>query len=126
MVLRLAILIGQTLVSQTGITTDNTVSVSGGTKNIKAYASFGYLNNKGTSIGQKFTRYSGKASVDIQATDWFNMGLNVNVSHSTQQFGQSNLVIGSFVGSPATSIYNYARGLFKWAVPYDSAGNRII
>lgn len=114
------------IVSQTGITTDNTISVSGGTKNIKAYASFGYLNNKGTSIGQKFSRYSGKASVDIQATDWFNMGLNVNVSHSTQEFGQSQTVIGSFIGSPATSIYESSRRLFKWAVPYDSAGNRII
>jgi TonB-dependent starch-binding outer membrane protein SusC len=114
------------LISQTGITTDNTISVSGGTKNIKAYASFGYLNNKGTSIGQKFTRYSGKASVDIQATDYFSMGFNVNVTHGTQEFGQSNLVIGSFVGTPANSIYNSARGLFKWALPYDSAGNRII
>jgi TonB-dependent starch-binding outer membrane protein SusC len=114
------------LVSQTGITTDNTISVSGGTKNIKAYGSFGFLNNKGTSVGQKFTRYSGKVSVDIQATDWFNMGLNVNVTQGTQEFGQSNLVIGSFVGSPATSVYNSARGMFKWAVPYDSVGNRII
>ncbi|MGK2862222.1 MAG: SusC/RagA family TonB-linked outer membrane protein [Chitinophagaceae bacterium] len=114
------------LVSQTGVTSDNTISVSGGTKNIKAYASFGYLNNKGTSIGQKFSRYSGKASVDIQATDWFNMGLNVNVSQSTQEFGQSQGVIGSFIGSPATSIYESARRLFKHAVPYDSAGDRII
>ncbi len=114
------------LVSQTGITNDNTISVSGGTKNIKAYGSFGYLNNKGTSLGQKFTRYSGKASVDIQATDWFNMGLNVNVTQSTQEFGQSNLVIGSFVGSPQTSIYGSSRNLFKWALPYDSAGNRVL
>ncbi len=114
------------MASQTGITTDNTIAVSGGTKNIKAYASFGYLNNKGTSIGQKFSRYSGKASVDIQATDWFNMGLNVNVTHGTQQFGQSNLVIGSFIGSPATSIYESARRLFKWAVPYTSTGARVI
>ncbi len=114
------------LVSQTGITNDNTLSVSGGTKNIKAYGSFGYLNNKGTSIGQKFSRYSGKASVDIQATDWFSMGLNANFTYGVQEFGQSNLVIGSFVGSPATSIYNSSRGLFKWALPYDSAGNRII
>ena len=114
------------LVSQQGLTTDNTISVSGGTKNIKAYGSFGYLNNKGTSIGQIFKRYSGKASVDIQATDWFNMGLNVNFTHGTQEFGQSNLIIGSFVGTPANSVYNSARGMFKWAVPYDSLGNRII
>ncbi len=114
------------MVSQTGITTDNTISVSGGANKMKAYASFGYLNNKGTSIGQKFTRYSGKASVDIQATDWFNMGLTVNVAQSTQEFGQSNTVIGSFVGSPSTSIYGSARGLFRWAVPFDSTGTRVI
>lgn len=114
------------MVSQTGVTTDNTISVSGGTKNIKALASFGYLNNKGTSIGQKFTRYSGKASVDIKATDWFSMGLNMNVTQATQEYGQSNTVIGSFVGSPQTSIYGSARAVFRWAVPYDSAGNRII
>ena len=114
------------MVSQTGITTDNTISVSGGTDKIKAYGSFGFLNNKGTSIGQKFTRYSGKASVDIRATDWFNMGANINVTYGVQEFGQSNLVIGSFVGSPATSIYGSARAMFRWAVPYDSAGNRIL
>lgn len=114
------------MTSQTGITTDNTISVSGGTNKIKAYGSFGFLNNKGTSIGQKFTRYSGKTSVDVQATDWFNMGANVNVTYGVQEFGQSNLVIGSFVGSPATSIYGSSRAMFKWAVPYDSAGNRIL
>jgi len=114
------------MVSQTGVTSDNTISVSGGTDKIKAYASFGYLNNKGTSIGQKFSRYSGKASVDIQATKWFQMGATLNVSHSTQEFGQSQGVIGSFIGSPATSIYESARRLFKWAVPYDSTGKRII
>lgn len=114
------------MVSQTGVTTDNTISVSGGTNKIKAYASFGFLNNKGTSIGQKYTRFSGKASVDVQATDWFNMGLNVNVSYSTQEFGQSQTIIGSFVGTPAGSIYESARRVFKHAVPFDSAGNRVI
>ncbi len=114
------------LVTQTGVTTDNTLSVSGGTKSIKAYGSFGYLNNTGTAIGQKFSRFSGKGSVDIQATDWFNMGLNVNLSQSTQEFGQSNTVIGSFIGAPATGIYESSRGLFRWAVPYDSLGNRTL
>ena len=114
------------LVSQTGITSDNLISVSGGSNKIKAYASFGYLNNKGTSIGQKFTRYSTKASVEVQATDWFSMGLTANLSYGVQEFGQSNITVGSFVGTPPNSIYNSARALFKWALPYDAAGNRII
>ncbi len=114
------------LVSQRGLTQDHTLSVSGGTNKMKAYASFGYLNNKGTSIGQKFTRYSSKASVDIQATDWFSMGINMNVTQSVQEFGQSNGFIGSFVGSPATSIYESARRLYTYAVPYDATGARVI
>lgn len=114
------------LVSQTGITQDHTLSVSGGTNKIKAYGSFGYLNNKGTSKGQKFTRYSGKASVEIQATNWFSMGLNMNLTYGIQEFGQSNGVIGAFVGSPATSIYESARRLYTYAVPYDSSGNRVL
>lgn len=114
------------LVSQTGITQDHTVSVSGGTNKLKGYASFGYLNNKGTSIGQKFTRYSGKASVDVQATDWFSMGLTMNVTQSIQEFGQSNAIIGSFVGSPGTSIYESARRLYTYAVPYDATGERVL
>ena len=87
---KLAILTGQAWYLKPVLLSDNTISVSGGTNKIKAYASFGYLNNKGTSIGQKFTRYSGKASVDIQATDWFNMGLTANVTYGIQEFGQSN------------------------------------
>jgi TonB-linked SusC/RagA family outer membrane protein len=114
------------MVAQTGVTTDNTISVSGGTDKIKAYGSFGYLNNKGTSIGQKFTRFSGKGSVDIKATNWFNMGLTVNLTYATTEFGQSQTVIGSFVGSPAASIYESARRLFRHAVPFDSAGNRVL
>ncbi|GAB2805572.1 SusC/RagA family TonB-linked outer membrane protein [Ferruginibacter profundus] len=114
------------LVSQQGITTDHTLSVSGGTNKVKAYASFGYLNNKGTSIGQKFTRFSGKTSVDIQATNWFSMGINMNVTQSIQEFGQSSGVIGSFVGSPGTSIYESARRLYTYAVPYDATGARVL
>ncbi|MDI9364280.1 MAG: TonB-dependent receptor [Flavobacterium sp.] len=114
------------LVSQQGVTAQHTLSVSGGTNKVKAYGSFGYLNNKGTSIGQQFTRYSGKATVDIQATDWFSMGSNVNVSYSVQEYGQSNSVIGAFVGSPATSIYESARRLYTYAVPYDSTGARVL
>jgi TonB-dependent starch-binding outer membrane protein SusC len=114
------------LVSQTGLTHDHTLSVAGGTNKMKAYASFGYLNNKGTSIGQKFTRYSGKVSIDIQATNWFNMGSNMNLTYGIQEFGQSNGVIGAFVGSPATSIYESARRLYTYAVPYDSTGARVL
>ena len=66
------------MVTQQSITTDNIISVSGGTDKIKAYGSFGYLNNKGTIKGQSFERYTAKANVDFAATKWLSFGTNIN------------------------------------------------
>lgn len=112
------------MVKQTGLTIDQTISVSGGTDKIKAYGSFGYLSNKGTSIGQKYTRYTAKSSIDITATKWFSMGSNMNVSYGIQEFGQSTT--GATTVSSSSGIYESARALFTYAVPYDSLGNRVV
>lgn len=111
------------MVTQTGITHNLNLSVSGGSDKIKSYTSFGYLNNKGTQRGQSFTRYSANSNVDINATRWFSMGSNLNVSYSVQEYGQSRT--GATTVSSSTTLYESARALFPYAVPFDSAGNRI-
>ncbi len=111
------------MVTQTGITHNLNLSVAGGNDKIKSYTSFGYLDNKGTQRGQSFIRYSANSNVDINATRWFSMGSNVNVSYSVQEFGQSNA--GRTTVSSSNTLYESARALFPYAVPYDSAGNRI-
>jgi TonB-linked SusC/RagA family outer membrane protein len=113
------------LVKQNSMTSDNVVSVSGGSDKVKAYASFGYLNNNGTIKGQSFERYTAKANVDISATKWLSIGNNINVNYSKQQFGQSGFGVAT-IGSPSGGLYESARSLFPYAVPYDSAGNRIL
>ena len=113
------------MVKQQAFTTDNLMSVSGGTDKIKAYGSFGYLNNKGTIKGQSFQRYTGKAAVDFSATNWLSFGSNINISYSKQEYGQSTVSIAT-IGTPAGGLYESARSLFPYAVPYDSAGNRIL
>src|SRR3546814_11586219 len=65
-------------------------SVNGGSEKIKAYGSFGYLDNKGTVIGQRFRRLTGKVSVDITPVSWFAFGGTINGSHGIIDFGQSN------------------------------------
>ncbi len=111
-------------VTQQGITSNNTISVSGGTDKIKAYGSFGYLNNTGTIHGQSFERYTARANVDIAATKWFSLGTNININYNKQEYGQSNIGV-STVGTPQGGLYESARGVYPYAVPYDSAGNRI-
>jgi len=113
------------IVNQQSMTTDNVISVSGGSDKIKAYGSFGYLNNTGTIKGQSFKRYSGKASVEIEATKWLSFGNNFSVNYSIQEFGQSQVNV-STIGTPAGGLYESSRSLFPYAVPYDSAGNRIL
>ncbi|RYY21747.1 MAG: TonB-dependent receptor [Chitinophagaceae bacterium] len=113
------------LVTQNGVTSDNLLSVSGGTDKIKAYGSFGYLNNKGTIRGQSYERYSGKASIDINATKWLAFGANISATYSKQEYGQSQVNI-STIGTPPGGLYESARSLFPYAVPYDSTGARIL
>jgi TonB-linked SusC/RagA family outer membrane protein len=112
------------MVTQTGFTTQHTLSVSGGSDKLTAYASFGYLKNKGTSKGQGYTRYSGNTSLNFTPTPWFTFGANINTSYGKQEYGQS--AKGRTAISAPSSIYNSAKAIYPYAVPYDSAGNRII
>ncbi|CAD0009349.1 SusC/RagA family TonB-linked outer membrane protein [Flavobacterium chungangense] len=110
-------------VTRTGITQQHTLSVSGGTEKMKAYGSFGYLDNTGTLFGQSYVRYSGTANVDITPTKWFSMGVSLNTSYGKNEYGQSNT--GRTAVTSSTGIYATARTNLPYAVPYDSNGNRI-
>lgn len=111
-------------VTRTGITQQHNVSVSGGTEKMKAYGSFGYLDNEGTLKGQSYKRYNGTANIDITPTKWFQMGVNLNTSYSIQEYGQSNT--GRSAVSSTGGIYATARQNLPYALPYDANGNRII
>ncbi|MFC3560544.1 SusC/RagA family TonB-linked outer membrane protein [Pedobacter jamesrossensis] len=108
------------LVTRTGVTQDHVLSVSGGTDKIKAYGSFGYLNQEGTQLGQDFERYSSKVSIEINPVKWFRMGANLNATYSLQNYG-----FQAASASGASSIYAAARGMLPMAIPFDANGNRI-
>ena len=113
------------IVKQNSITSDNLLSVSGGTDKLKAYASLGYLNNVGTIKGQSFERYTAKVNLDFNATSWFSLGSNLNVNYNLQQFGQSGRGVAT-IGSPAGGLYESSRSIFPYALPYDANGERIL
>ncbi len=110
-------------VTRTGITNQHTLSVSGGSEKMTAYGSFGFLDNVGTVIGQSYRRYTGKVSIDIDATDWFSFGATINASYGVNEYGQSGAGRNSNVNGEG--LYDTARGVFAWAVPYDDEGSRI-
>jgi TonB-linked SusC/RagA family outer membrane protein len=111
------------MVTQTGITNQYSLNVSGGTEKVKSFGSFGYLDNKGTTQGQQYKRYTGKATVDIKPTDWFQFGTTLNASYGVLNFGQSQS--GRSGLSTAGNLYDAAKGIYAYAVPFDATGNRI-
>lgn len=110
-------------VKQTGITQEHTLSASGGSDQMNTYASFGYLNNEGTQIGQDYNRYSTKVSLNISPKNWFKMGGTVNASWSKQNYGFSQF--GQSSGSGPNSIYDAAKEILNIALPYNEDGEII-
>jgi TonB-dependent starch-binding outer membrane protein SusC len=110
-------------VTQTGITQQHTLSVSGGSEKVKAYGSFGYMDNTGTLKGQSYKRYNGIVNVDITPTKWFSMGANLNTSYGLNEYGQST--VGRSAVASSGGIYQSARQNLPYAVPFDLNGQRI-
>ena len=110
-------------ITQTGVTSQHTLSASGGTEKMKAYGSIGYTGNEGVIKGQSYKRYNGSLSIDITPTDWFSFGGNLNTSYSINEYGQS--ATGGSGVSVRGGLYESARGIFQYTLPYDDEGNRI-
>lgn len=106
---------------QTGITHEHTLSVSGGSEKFQGYASFGYLDQKGTQPGQAYERYTLRTSFDASPIDWFKFGSSINASYADQDYGYnfSKSVTGS------GDLYNALRSMLPWTVPYDENGEYI-
>jgi len=110
-------------VTRNSMTTQNTLSVSGGTEKMTAYGSFGYTDNTGVVKGQSYKRYNGNVSFDVTPVKWFAFGGKLNSSYTIQEFGQSTT--GNVGVSAQTGLYQSAYGIFTYTLPYDDAGNRI-
>lgn len=110
-------------VLQTGISQEHTLSASGGTEQMSAYASFGYLNNKGTQKGQEYQRYTGRLGVNITPVKWFNITASMNATRTVQDYGVSTL--GGRSGSVPDAIYGAAKGMFRMSPMYDADGTKI-
>lgn len=106
---------------QTGVSTEHTLSVSGGGEKLQGYGSFGYLNQEGTQPGQQYKRYTGKVSFDATPRSWVKIGTSMNASWGDQDYGYS--FAKSVTG--AGDYYSALRGMLAWTTPYDENGDYI-
>jgi len=96
------------------------LNVSGGSDNLRYSLGLGYTNQDGTIIETNLKRYSFRANVDANITDWLTFGLELNPSWTDNQSGNTDPGGGQF------SVYNTVN-VAQWADPtaplYDENGN---
>ncbi len=63
---------------RTGNSFNHDLSMSGGTEDVKYFASLGYLNTKGIVITQGFKRYNARLNLDANLGKRFKVGFNMN------------------------------------------------
>lgn len=76
------------LTNKKAIRQEYQLGVSGGDRKTKYAFSFGYLDDKGVLITTAFKRYSIRANIDHEITDWFNAGASASYSYTTQNSSQ--------------------------------------
>ncbi|MAW97075.1 MULTISPECIES: TonB-dependent receptor [unclassified Leeuwenhoekiella] len=105
---------------QTGIQQQHNLSANMGTEKMKAYLSAGYLDQKGTVVGQEYKRYSALMNLQLTPVNWLTLGGTINASYAIQDYGYS---AGGSRGS--RTIYEAALGQLPYAQPYDENGEYI-
>lgn len=88
------------------------LSMSGGTRNVNYYISFGYGTNNGLVKNNVYDRYNLSSKIDIKASDRIKIGFNTNLSYQ-----KSNDASGS------TNLFKYAYFANPYERPYNSDGS---
>jgi len=76
--------------TRTGIRQEYNININGGNEKAQFYASIGYLNNEGITVGSDFERYSGRVKTNYQAKKWLRLGANTSFTRSNANYISSS------------------------------------
>ncbi len=101
--------------------TEHILSVSGGTEKTSYLYSMGYYKENGTLQNTDFDRYTARFSGDVQATDWFKLGMSANLAHSVSDFQDAS-------GSSTSNVWYTAQFMAPVYPVYlkDMDGNNVL
>ena len=98
-----------------GFRQEYNLSANGGNSDMQYYASFGYLNNKGVTVGSDFERYNGRLKANAQVAKWLRVGVNGTFTHS----------LSGYVSNSDNNIFNFCQSIAPIYPVYirDAGGN---
>ncbi|MDW3212023.1 MAG: TonB-dependent receptor [Reichenbachiella sp.] len=101
---------------RSGFISNNQLSLSGGADNVKFYISGTYFDQQGILIGSEYKRYSLNSNVQINASNWLDVGLSVygrrseNIGVRTQEStggtGNAGIIGSALRFNPDLGIYD--------------------
>lgn len=107
----------QDQIFQTGMGTDNNLSISGGTEKTQYFASMSYMKNEGIVKGTDFNRYGVRARVDQRLASWAKLSVGLSYTNSFA----NEKANGNVFYSPINSV-NITNNIYDITVR-DAAGN---
>ena len=97
---------------QTGLRTNNTISLSGRSDKFSYYGSLGYVQNEGITLYQKYQALRGRLNLEAEVNKFLSVGMNMQASTQEQPTNLPNIVNIYQSNSPYGSLY-YDDGSFK-------------
>lgn len=114
--------------SRTGIRQQIDLGISGGSAESRYFVSGGYLDDKGFIVGSGFRRFNTRVNYNTKVNKWFEAGLNVAASSTTQDAPpQSDSDQGNFANFArlVSDIYPVYERNPNGSYKLDAAGKRI-
>lgn len=109
----------QDAIYQTGLATDQNISVAGKAGFLPFRVSFGYNNEKGTLVTSKYERYTGSVNLSPKFfNDHLSVDINVKGTINNNTFADSGAVGAAAYFDPTKPIYNDGsafNGYWGWA-----------
>jgi len=87
---------------KTSLSTNHTISVSGGSEKVRVFSSFGYMNNPGLMDNSGYKKYDLRANIETDVTSWLKLAANLNGYIAYTQPGTDNIDNAFTYGSATT------------------------
>lgn len=98
-------------VSKSGYLQDHTISMSGGGEKARYFASVGYTNQEGTTIGTDLKRINTRINLDYNISDKIKIFTSIAYTHTDQNrnylSGDNTIRSAAYVKMPNMSIFEY-------------------